>query len=189
MFDNAADQQKCLSALRYIDNKGEPTEIYPYNPNGSPGGLTAVTTEDGRFTIMMPHPERVFRTVQMSWHPAGWGEDSPGCACSATRGAGWAEPAVNRRGLLLRPPLALATSTRPPAAATGSDPSTRYPALPAPAGGRLQRPEVIVGVGKDFPGAFRARQFLPADSGDQFEPLLDLFHVLGSLANEAGMRS
>ncbi|MFN4342029.1 MAG: phosphoribosylformylglycinamidine synthase [Azonexus sp.] len=77
VFDNAADQAKCLSALRYIDNKGEPTEVYPYNPNGSPGGLTAVTTEDGRFTIMMPHPERVFRTVQMSWHPAGWGEDSP----------------------------------------------------------------------------------------------------------------
>ncbi len=70
-------RRKCLSALRYVDNKGEPTEVYPYNPNGSPGGLTAVTTEDGRFTIMMPHPERVFRTVQMSWHPEGWGEDSP----------------------------------------------------------------------------------------------------------------
>ncbi len=77
VFDNAADREKCLSALRYIDNKGEPTEVYPYNPNGSPGGLTAVTTEDGRFTIMMPHPERVFRTVQMSWHPENWGEDSP----------------------------------------------------------------------------------------------------------------
>jgi phosphoribosylformylglycinamidine synthase len=77
VFDTAADQQQCLPALRYIDNKGEPTEVYPYNPNGSPGGLTAVTTEDGRCTIMMPHPERVFRTVQMSWHPAEWGEDSP----------------------------------------------------------------------------------------------------------------
>ena len=77
VFDTAADQQQCLSALRYIDNKGEPTEVYPYNPNGSPGGLTAVTTADGRCTIMMPHPERVFRTVQMSWHPAEWGEDSP----------------------------------------------------------------------------------------------------------------
>ncbi len=77
VFDNPADQAKCLSALRYVDNKGEPTEVYPYNPNGSPGGLTAVTTEDGRFTIMMPHPERVFRTVQMSWHPANWGEDAP----------------------------------------------------------------------------------------------------------------
>ncbi len=77
VFDNADDQVKSLSAVRYVDNKGEPTEAYPYNPNGSPGGLTAVTTEDGRFTIMMPHPERVFRTVQMSWHPENWGEDSP----------------------------------------------------------------------------------------------------------------
>jgi phosphoribosylformylglycinamidine synthase len=77
VFDNADDQGKCLSAVRYVDNKGEPTEVYPYNPNGSPGGLTAVTTADGRFTIMMPHPERVFRTVQMSWHPENWGEDSP----------------------------------------------------------------------------------------------------------------
>ena len=77
VFDNADDQAKVLSAVRYVDNKGEPTEVYPYNPNGSPGGLTAVTTADGRFTIMMPHPERVFRTVQMSWHPENWCEDSP----------------------------------------------------------------------------------------------------------------
>ncbi|MDH5265146.1 MAG: phosphoribosylformylglycinamidine synthase subunit PurQ, partial [Betaproteobacteria bacterium] len=56
---------------------GRVTETYPYNPNGSPAGITAVTTPDGRFTIMMPHPERVFRTVLMSWHPDGWGEDSP----------------------------------------------------------------------------------------------------------------
>ncbi len=77
VFDNADDQGKVLSAVCYVDNKGEPTEVYPYNPNGSPGGLTAVTTADGRFTIMMPHPERVFRTVQMSWHPENWGEDSP----------------------------------------------------------------------------------------------------------------
>ena len=53
------------------------TESYPYNVNGSPLGITGVTTADGRFTIVMPHPERVFRTVQMSWHPDGWGEDSP----------------------------------------------------------------------------------------------------------------
>ena len=72
VFDNAADQGKVLSALRYIDNKGAPTEVYPYNPNGSPDGLTGVTTADGRFTIMMPHPERVFRAVQMSWHPKAW---------------------------------------------------------------------------------------------------------------------
>ncbi len=53
------------------------TEAYPFNPNGSPGGLTSVTTADGRFTVLMPHAERVFRTVQQSWHPESWGEDSP----------------------------------------------------------------------------------------------------------------
>jgi phosphoribosylformylglycinamidine synthase len=64
-------------ALCYADNAGAPTEAYPYNVNGSPGGITGLTTADGRYTILMPHPERVFRTVQMSWHPEGWGEDSP----------------------------------------------------------------------------------------------------------------
>ena len=59
--------------------KAEPiyTEQYPLNPNGSPRGMTALTTATGRVTIMMPHPERVFRTAAMSWHPADWGEDSP----------------------------------------------------------------------------------------------------------------
>ena len=64
-------------AMRYVDNRGAPTETYPLNPNGSPEGIAGVTTPDGRFTIVMPHPERVFRSVQMSWHPDGWGEDSP----------------------------------------------------------------------------------------------------------------
>ncbi len=50
---------------------------YPYNPNGSPRGIAGLTTADGRFSILMPHPERVFRSVQMSWRPAHWGEDSP----------------------------------------------------------------------------------------------------------------
>ncbi|GIK85075.1 MAG: phosphoribosylformylglycinamidine synthase [Betaproteobacteria bacterium] len=63
--------------LRYADAAGRPTERYPFNPNGSPQGIAGLTTPDGRFTILMPHPERVFRTVQMSWHPPGWGEDSP----------------------------------------------------------------------------------------------------------------
>jgi phosphoribosylformylglycinamidine synthase len=62
-------------ALRYLDNFKEPTEIYPFNPNGSPMGITGVTTVDGRATIMMPHPERVFRTVTNSWHPDNWQED------------------------------------------------------------------------------------------------------------------
>lgn len=63
--------------MRYVDHDGMPTEHYPLNPNGSPLGVTGLCNEDGRFTIMMPHPERVFRTVQMSWHPDEWGEDSP----------------------------------------------------------------------------------------------------------------
>jgi phosphoribosylformylglycinamidine synthase len=66
-----------LVALRFIDNRGRATETYPYNPNGSPGGITGLTTPDGRFTILMPHPERLFRTVQHSWHPSGWGEEGP----------------------------------------------------------------------------------------------------------------
>jgi phosphoribosylformylglycinamidine synthase len=64
-------------ALRFVDAAGHATERYPYNVNGSPQGISGLTTPDGRFTILMPHPERVFRTVQMSWHPEGWGEDSP----------------------------------------------------------------------------------------------------------------
>ncbi|MEB4591152.1 phosphoribosylformylglycinamidine synthase [Candidatus Thiothrix sp. Deng01] len=65
-----------LVGLRYIGNSGEATEHYPENPNGSPLGITGVTTADGRFTIMMPHPERLFRAVQHSWKPAGaLGED------------------------------------------------------------------------------------------------------------------
>jgi phosphoribosylformylglycinamidine synthase len=66
-----------LVAARYVDNRHRPTEEYPLNPNGSPRGMTAFTSEDGRATILMPHPERVFRTVALSWHPHDWGEDSP----------------------------------------------------------------------------------------------------------------
>jgi phosphoribosylformylglycinamidine synthase len=66
-----------LVSLRFVDHHGGATEHYPENPNGSPGGLTGVTTPDGRVTIMMPHPERVFRSVQHSWCPDAWGEDGP----------------------------------------------------------------------------------------------------------------
>lgn len=66
-----------LVAMRFIDNFAKVTENYPANPNGSPNGITAITSRDGRATIMMPHPERVFRTVANSWHPNNWGEDSP----------------------------------------------------------------------------------------------------------------
>jgi phosphoribosylformylglycinamidine synthase len=66
-----------LVCMRYVNNRGEPTEVYPYNPSGSPQGITGVTTADGRFTIVMPHPERCFRSVQYSWRPPRLGEDSP----------------------------------------------------------------------------------------------------------------
>ncbi|MFZ4286428.1 phosphoribosylformylglycinamidine synthase [Variovorax sp. HJSM1_2] len=66
-FSARGDAAKAIAAMRYVDNHGQATEAYPFNPNGSAGGLTAVTTADGRFTAMMPHPERVFRNVQMSW--------------------------------------------------------------------------------------------------------------------------
>ena len=72
-----AGPNRSLVALRYIDHRGMPATTYPFNPNGSPEGIAGVTTPDGRFTIMMPHPERVFRTVQMSWYPETLGEDSP----------------------------------------------------------------------------------------------------------------
>jgi len=60
-----------------VDNRGHVAAHYPANPNGSPDGITGLTTPDGRFTVLMPHPERVFRSVQMSWRPRHWGEDSP----------------------------------------------------------------------------------------------------------------
>jgi phosphoribosylformylglycinamidine synthase len=64
-----------LVALRFVDNFGRPAESYPANPNGSPQGITGLTSRDGRATILMPHPERVFRSVQNSWRPESWGED------------------------------------------------------------------------------------------------------------------
>ncbi|GHF96045.1 phosphoribosylformylglycinamidine synthase [Thalassotalea marina] len=73
----AAANDSGTVSLRYVNNYGEVTETYPANPNGSPDGITSLTTTDGRVTIMMPHPERVFRTVANSWHPDNWGEDSP----------------------------------------------------------------------------------------------------------------
>lgn len=71
------DARLATLAARYVDPAGRPTEVYPFNPNGSPDGITGVTTPDGRFTIMMPHPERTHRTVQMSWAPDTLGEFSP----------------------------------------------------------------------------------------------------------------
>jgi len=76
-FASADQMAQALVALRFVDNRGAPTETYPLNPNGSPQGITGLTTADGRFTILMPHPERVFLAAQNSWHPDGWGEDGP----------------------------------------------------------------------------------------------------------------
>jgi len=75
--ENLGTCERSLTALRYVNGRGEPATRYPANPNGSPNGIAGLTTEDGRVTILMPHPERVFRTVQHSWHPADWGERSP----------------------------------------------------------------------------------------------------------------
>lgn len=76
-FSQQGDQSRVAVAMRYVDHRGDATERYPFNPNGSPAGITSVTTADGRFTVLMPHMERVHRTVTMSWHPQGWGEASP----------------------------------------------------------------------------------------------------------------
>ena len=94
-FTGASDLEQLQAAgqvcMYYVDNYGRPTDRYPFNPNGSPGGITSLTTVDGRVTIMMPHPERVFRNVQLSWKPDDWsGEESPWLrlfqnACDFTR--------------------------------------------------------------------------------------------------------
>ncbi|CAB3799764.1 phosphoribosylformylglycinamidine synthase [Pararobbsia alpina] len=76
-FAAQGDPAHAPVAMRFVDNRGEPTVRYPFNPNGSAKGVAGVTTADGRFTAIMPHPERAFRTVQMSWHPADWEGDSP----------------------------------------------------------------------------------------------------------------
>ncbi|MDN5872544.1 MAG: phosphoribosylformylglycinamidine synthase, partial [Nitrococcus sp.] len=81
LFDTEQGAQRALvagaAAMRFVDNYGRPSERYPANPNGSPLGVTGFSSRDGRFTILMPHPERVFRTIQLSWHPRDWAEDSP----------------------------------------------------------------------------------------------------------------
>ena len=76
-FSQRGDAEAVVRAMRYVDHHGAATEAYPFNPNGSPQGLTAVTTADGRFTALMPHPERVFRNVLMSWTPGDPSAPSP----------------------------------------------------------------------------------------------------------------
>jgi phosphoribosylformylglycinamidine synthase len=76
-FKHRGNAALAIAAMRFVDHHGQATEQYPFNPNGSAGGLTAVTTADGRFTAMMPHPERVFRNVQMSWTSGDISSTSP----------------------------------------------------------------------------------------------------------------
>ena len=80
-FRTEEQRKQCVEArmpaCRFADSHGQPTEAYPHNPNGSPDGLAGLTSRDGRVTALMPHPERLFRTVQHSWHPSGWGEYGP----------------------------------------------------------------------------------------------------------------
>ena len=75
--DAHLDRARSQVAVRYVENGGDPAVRYPANPNGSPEGITGLCSADGRVTIMMPHPERVVRAVQNSWHPDGWLEDAP----------------------------------------------------------------------------------------------------------------
>ncbi|MBS0570459.1 MAG: phosphoribosylformylglycinamidine synthase, partial [Proteobacteria bacterium] len=77
VFAGRGDSRKVQACLRFVDNRGKATDAFPLNPNGSPQGVTGFTAAEGRVTILMPHPERVFRSVQMSWAPKEWGEDSP----------------------------------------------------------------------------------------------------------------
>jgi phosphoribosylformylglycinamidine synthase len=77
VFDSSDATSKAQVTLRFIDNHGRVASTYPANPNGSPAGITGLCNDDGRFTIMMPHPERVRRSVSNSWHPDDWPEDGP----------------------------------------------------------------------------------------------------------------
>jgi len=76
-FSQRGDATAVHRAMRFVDHFGAATAAYPFNPNGSPQGLTAVTTADGRFTVLMPHPERVFRNLQMSWNAGDPAAHSP----------------------------------------------------------------------------------------------------------------
>ncbi len=76
-FEKASDAGKAVAALRFVDGRGNATERYPWNPNGSKGGLTSFTTADGRATILMPHPERGFRASQLSYNPGVFKKDGP----------------------------------------------------------------------------------------------------------------
>ena len=76
-FADAGDQVAVAVAARYVDGEGRIAQAYPANPNGSPDGIAGVASQDGRVTILMPHPERTLTAANFSWHPAEWGDASP----------------------------------------------------------------------------------------------------------------
>ena len=96
-FSQRGDAAGVQRALRFVDSAGQPTEAYPANPNGSPDGLTGVTTADGRFTVLMPHPERVFRNIQMSWSAGDVSAPSPWMRMFHNAGGRWADVADRGR--------------------------------------------------------------------------------------------
>ena len=77
VWDDQQSQAEVCKSLRFVDGRGNATERYPFNPNGTKGGLTGFTTVDGRVTIMMPHPERGFRAAQLSYNPGVFKKDGP----------------------------------------------------------------------------------------------------------------
>jgi phosphoribosylformylglycinamidine (FGAM) synthase-like amidotransferase family enzyme len=129
VFAGIDAQDNAKVALRYVDNSGAIAERYPFNPNGSPDGITGLTTPDGRFTIMMPHPERTFRSVQMSWHPDGiWAAIRRGCVdvpqCPASLG-GLRRRSVPPLKVLQRSPPALKRSALPVVRSALQQPDSR----------------------------------------------------------------
>ncbi len=150
-FGDDADLGACvdggLVSLRFVDNHGRSTETYPANPNGSPRGITGLTSRDGRVTIMMPHPERVFRTVQQFLAARRSGaRTGRGCGCSATRASGLASVAFESLAAALLASRAAAGSGRVPENAVN-------PSMGAP--GAASMPRTVSGT-RPEPTSLRA---------------------------------
>jgi len=106
IFATAVDVERVIVAARMVDNRGRPTEVYPLNPNGSPEA-DRCDNADGRFTAFMPHPERVFRTVQLSWARRAGARTAPGCASSAMPACGSANEGSDGFGTSREPPTGM----------------------------------------------------------------------------------